>query len=344
MNITGKIDEDFFEEYIAPYVGADRGDIILEPHFGADFGVFEIKDVWCAVATDPIFILRDLKVEQAAWYGFHILISDIVMTGQPPSHLSLTFNLPPDITEQTFECIMQVFDAEARSIDSSIITGHTGVYDNCSFPMIGGATVLTYSNNRDCIYPTGATPGDDIVITKGPAIETVGVLAKIFDENIDLATSVVKQAKERFKDISPIRDAITAAEAGTVSAMHDATERGVYNAFFELATASRVKLSINQDAIPISSGVKEICEHFDIDMWTASSEGTVIMTTDPDDTPKILQSLRDAGIPTATIGTVKRGSGVEINGTPLSRPSDDPFWPTYQRLAEKYEITERRSF
>ncbi|MFB6186301.1 MAG: AIR synthase related protein, partial [Halobacteriaceae archaeon] len=257
-----------------------------------DFGVFEIKDVWCAVATDPIFILRDLKVEQAAWYGFHILISDIVMTGQPPSHLSLTFNLPPDITEQTFECIMQVFDAEARSIDSSIITGHTGVYDNCSFPMIGGATVLTYSNNRDCIYPTGATPGDDIVITKGPAIETVGVLARIFDENIDLATSVIQQAKDRFQDISPIRDAVIAADAGTVSAMHDATERGVYN----------------------------------------------------DDTPKILQSLSNAGIPTATIGSVKRGSGVEINGTPLSRPSNDPFWPTYQRLAEKYEISERRSF
>jgi hydrogenase expression/formation protein HypE len=332
----GKASRRFFEAYIAGRTGADRGDVRLGPTYGADFGAFDVGESVVALATDPVFVMRELGIERAAWFAFHICVSDVALSGLPPAHVSVALNFPPGTSAETFDAIWEVFDREARDLGASLTTGHTGTYEGCAFPTVGGATALAVGDPADLVVPTGARPGDRVVVTKGPAIETTGLLGTLFGDDLPLSEDAVAAAEDRFWDASPVRDALTMAAAGGVTAMHDATERGLANGLHELAAASDVALAVNRDAVPVLPGVDAVCEHFDIDPWTASSEGTVVATVEPDSVTAVLDALDAEGIPAAEVGVVEAGSGVTVDGAELAEPNTDPLWPAYQRARERF--------
>lgn len=327
----GKVDRTFFEEHIGDRLGASRSDVQLGPIYGADFGVISIGEHILALATDPLFVLRDLGLERAAWFAFHIVLSDVALSGLPPTHLSIDINLPPGTDPDTFSTIWSVFDREASDLGVSIVTGHTGAYAGSAFPTIGGATGMAVGEPGSLTLPTGAEPGDSLLITKGPAIETTGILAVVFGEYLDLPAGTIEAAKARFKDASPIQDALVAAAAGPVTAMHDATEGGVLNALHELAEASEVGFDVDSEQMPVLGGVREVCDAFEIDPMRASSEGTVLLTVESGGEAAVLGALEAEKIPAAVIGEVQERVGVRVNGDETSIPEVDPFWGAYRR-------------
>jgi hydrogenase expression/formation protein HypE len=331
----GKVGAEFFAERLAGRFGAQRGDVSLWPTHGADFGVVDVGERALIVATDPLFVLRELGIERAAWFAFHVAVSDAALSGLPPSHLAVTWTLPPGADPDEFERVLEVFDREARDLGTSVVAGHTGAYEGCAYPTVGGATALAVGDPADLVLPTGAAPGDRLLITKGPAIEAVGTLAVRFGGRLDLPEPTVTAARERFAEASPVRDALTAAAAGPVTAMHDATERGVDNALHELAAAGGVHLTAERERFPVAPGVREVCEHLGIDPWSASSEGTVVLTVREGGARAVLDALREAGIRAAAVGRVETGEGVSMDGVPLSVPESDPYWPAYARLREQ---------
>jgi len=332
----GKASGAFFDEHIADRTGADRADVRLGPTYGADFGAVDVSDRVVALATDPVFVLRELGLERAAWFAFHICVSDVALSGLPPAHLAVDLNLPPGTSTETFDRLWDVFDREARDLGASLTTGHTGTYEGCAFPTVGGATALAVGDPDDLVVPTGASPGDRVVVTKGPAVETTGFLGVLFGDDLPIGGDEAAAARERFADASPVRDALTMAAAGDVTAMHDATERGLANGFHELAAASQVGLAVDRDAVPVLPGVDAVCEHFGMDPWTASSEGTVIAAVDPGSVDGVLAALADEEIPAAEVGVVEAGGGVTVDGDPLPEPTADPLWPAYQRARDEY--------
>ncbi|MFC7044713.1 AIR synthase family protein [Halobacteriaceae archaeon GCM10025711] len=314
MEELGKVGREFFDEVIFPRLGADRSDVAFGPRHGADFGVVSVGDRALALATDPVFVLTTLGLERAAWYGFHIVVSDVALSGLAPTHLSIDVNLPPSATREEFETIWTVFDEEARDLGVSIVTGHTGRYEGAAFPTIGGATAMAVGDPDDLVLPSGASPGDRVVVTKGPAVEATGVLAVQFGDHLGLPPATLAAARDRFEEMSPVEDALTASAAGPVTAMHDATERGVEGALHELAHAGAVELAVERDRFPVGPGVREVCDVFDIDPWTASSEGTVIMTVRPDGVDDVLAALDREGIRAADVGEARDGDGVVVDG------------------------------
>lgn len=335
---SGKANRDFFGDHIAGRTGADREDVLLGPTYGADFGAVTVGDRVLALAADPVFVLRDLGLERAAWYAFHICVSDVALSGLPPAHLAVDLNLPPGTDPATFDAIWDVFDREARALGTSLTTGHTGTYEGCTFPTVGGATAIAVGDPDDVVLPTGASPGDRVVVTKGPAVESAGLLAVLFGDDLPLEAAVVDAASERFEEVSVVEDALTAAAAGDVTAMHDATERGLANGFHELAAASDVRLAVERDAVPFGPGVREVCDYFEMDPWTASSEGTVVLTVDPDSAGDVLAALHAGGIRAADVGVVEPGAGVTVDGDPLPEPESDPLWAAYQTGRERFGV------
>lgn len=339
MAELGKIDRAFFDAYIQPNLGAEREDVTLWPNHGVDFGAVDVDGTALVMATDPVFIMPSLGMERAAWFAFHILMSDVAVSGIPPSHLSIDFNLPPEITNEEFETVWTTMDAEATDLGVSVVTGHTARYEGCNYPMVGGGTALAVGDHEDLIRPDGAQVGDRIVITKGPAVEATGLLSIQFEslmrEQLDRET--VDRANERFYDMSPVRDALTAANAGPVTAMHDATECGVYGGLYELARAAGVGLDVDRSAIPVRPGVEETCAFFDIDPWSSISEGTLITSIRPEGVDSVLDALEAEGIPAADIGSVEAGSGVVVNDEPIEHPGEDPFWAAMAEYAAKQE-------
>ncbi|MFB6120199.1 MAG: AIR synthase family protein [Halobacteriaceae archaeon] len=335
MPELGKADREFFDKYIYPNLGADRDDVTLGPQHGVDFGVIQVGEQAVALASDPVYIQATLGLEKAAWFGFHVLLSDVAVSGIPPSHLAVDVNLPPEITDEEFRTVWETFDREARDLGVSIVTGHTGRYQGCNYPMVGGATALSVGDPEDVVRPDGARAGDSVIVTKGPAIEATALLANEFEEYIDLDSEAMDAAKERFWDQSPVKDALTAAAAGPVTAMHDATECGIYGGLYEVARAGGVRIEVDRDRVPVLPGVRELCDAVGIDPWISISEGTLLLTVDSDGTEDVLAALDDEGIPAAEVGHVVAGSGVEIDGEEVDHPGTDPFWATFGEYAQR---------
>jgi hydrogenase maturation factor len=232
-----------------------------------------------------------------------------------------------------FAAVWAGLHEEASDLGVSVVTGHTARYEGCSFPWVGGATALAVGDAADVVRPDGARPGDDLVVTRGPAVETTGLLTTLFPDGVDLPPETLATAQERLDEASCVRDALTAAAAGPVTAMHDATEGGLHGAFAEMAASAGVRLDVGRDRVPIRPGVLETCAALDIDPWTATASGSLVVTVDPAGTDDVLAALEARDTPAARVGRVTEGTGAYVDGERITVPSVDASWAAYSRLS-----------
>ncbi|RLC41317.1 MAG: AIR synthase, partial [Candidatus Coatesbacteria bacterium] len=134
----GKISQDVFNELIYPRLGAKSNKVIVGPYHGIDVGIVEIGNRAVAMTTGPVFIVPEYGWERSAWFAIHILLSDAVTSGLAPSYLSIDLNLPLEMTRQQLEIVWETIHKECERLGVSIVCGHTGRYENCHYPMVGG--------------------------------------------------------------------------------------------------------------------------------------------------------------------------------------------------------------
>lgn len=343
---VGKVEADVFYRVLYPRLGAARPEVLVGPRHGVDAGILDIgAGRVMAVTTDPFFVVPAYGWERAAWFAVHIVASDAATTGLTPSHLSIDLNLPPSITDDDLEQLWLGIDRVCREIGMAIITGHTGRYEGCAFPMLGGATVLAMGRVDEYVTSAMAQPGDAVLITKGVAIETAALLAVSFPDLLlpRLGPGVVDAAQRRFWDLSVVRDARIATSVGVrdhgVTAMHDATERGLFGGLHEIAEASGVGMVVDRDAIGMPPEARAICDLFHINPCETSSEGTLILTCTASYAAEVMARLGDEGIAAYEIGEVvppEQGIRLRTDGRdePLPVPAADPFWPAYVAARE----------
>lgn len=343
---VGKIASGVFRDTIFPRLGASRDDVLVGPRHGLDAGIIRVGGGQVlGITTDPFYVQPELGWERAAWFAVNIVASDAATTGLIPSHLAVDLNLPPAMTNADLaELWTHVHDA-CRKLGLAVVAGHTGRYEGCSFPMLGGATVLALGPEDCYVTPSMARPGDAVVITKGVAIETASLLAVSFPDRLvpHLGAETVQRAQNLFWRMSVVRDAAVATSIGVrgegVTSMHDATERGLFGGLHEIAEASGVGMVIEANSIGMAPEVRAICSHFGIDPFTTSSEGTLILTCGAPMAEVLVQRLGEHGIPAYRIGEVlppKGGLQLLRDGRSesLPHPKDDPFWPAFTRARE----------
>lgn len=342
----GKISPEFFNHYIYPQLGSKRDDVLIFPQHGVDIGIIELSDnKVMAITTDPIYIVPQYGWEKAAWFAWHILASDVTTSGFPPSHAVFDFNLPMSITESEFEKVWNVIHQECIKYGTAVVTGHTARYTGTDYPMVGGATFMAIGQKDKYLTPKFAEVGDYIVITKGAAIEAVGIFANTFKNFIKekLGNEIFTKAENLFYKMSTVDDALTSVKIGVreegVTSMHDATECGVLGGVFEVAQASNKGIIIYKDKIPVLPEVKAVCDLFNMDPYISISEGTLVITVKPQKADLLINELNNNGIDCAIIGEIlplEKGRWiVEGNETKkLEHPRVDPFW---QAFAKAYE-------
>ena len=337
----GKIHPEFFNKVIYPRLGnADRS-VIVKPQHGVDFGVIDLGDKVMVLSADPFYMARELGIEKAAWFAVHILASDVAVSGIKPRYMAVDLNLPPEMTEDELARMWDTVHKECKKLGIAIVTGHTARYAGCNYPMVGGATVFGIDKKSKLIKPK-INVGDLIIVSKGPAIETTGLMSayfpKFLEEKYDRA--FVKKAQAVYYQMSTVKDASIAAKAGGVTAMHDATECGVFGGLYEMAAHSKVGLNIYVDDIIIQDVVKKTCECFEIDPYCAISEGTLLASAKRNRAKAVVAALENEGIPASIVGeavNVKNGihtynKSVEKK---LEHPKIDPFWGKFEEYLKK---------
>ena len=334
----GKISQQVFEELIYPRLGAKNPNVLVGPMHGVDTGIIRVGNRALAITTDPVFIVPEYGWKRAAWFAIHILLSDVVTSGLTPRYLAIDFNLPMDITEEQLEIVWKTIHSECRRYGVSVVTGHTARYGNCGYPMVGGATVIAEGGLGDYVEPRFVRPGDSIIVTKGPAIEAAGIFAAMFPDRLEkeFGAAFARRAEKIFWKMSVVEDALAVVSVGVrdkgVTAMHDATECGLWGGLYEMAQAGGFGVRVVKERIPVMPCVREICDLYGIDPYKSISEGTLIVMCRPNKTNHVLAALRRRHIPCAAIGEVTRRKRVIVENDreiPLVHPVVDPFWAAY---------------
>lgn len=329
----GKVDRSFFEEYVYPRLGAERDDVALGPAPGVDFGLLDLGETGLVVATDPVSIVPELGLDRAARFALHVVLSDVAVSGTAPTHLAIDFTLPPDMSDEDFATVWAAIDEECESLGVSVVTGHTARYPGCSLPWVGGATAMAVTDPDDVVRPDGARPGDALVVTKGPAVEATGFLTTCYPEAFDLPETTLDAAQSCIERTALVRDATTAAEAGRVTAMHDATECGLAGALVEMAESAGVGFEVARDRVPVQPGVAAVWDALDVDPWHVTTSGTLVIAVEKDDAAAVVDALEARGTDAAVVGRVREGTGVTVDGEHLDHPDVDPSWAVYADLA-----------
>lgn len=335
----GKISQRVFETSILPRLGARRSEVLVGPLHGVDAGIIALDaEHVMALTTDPLFVMPECGWRRATWFAVHIVASDLATSGLAPQYCTIDLNLPPTCSDKCLDNLWEGIHLACLEIGVAVITGHTGRYDGADFPIVGGATMIGQGPAGGYVTPAMANPGDRVLLTKGAAIETTAMFGALLGHRLQdsLGAETARAADALFESMSVVEDARVAASVGLrgdgVTTMHDATERGVWGALHELASASGVGLLIDQDAILVRPETLLVCDLFGIDPFTCSSEGTLLLTCGPTREGEVMRRLRDSGIAVCSIGEVRPVSaGVRSikAGTeqvaPL--PTHDPFWP-----------------
>jgi hydrogenase maturation factor len=207
--------------------------------------------------------------------------------------------------------------------------------------------MIGIGETNEYVTPAFAKEGDKIIITKGPAIEASGILASMFPRLIEkeFGTEFNQKAQKIFFKMSVVKDALIAIGVGVrndgISAMHDATECGIWGGLYEVAQASHLGVRIEKEKIVIEDCVAEICDYFSLDPYASISEGTLIITCREHKADQVVKLLNKEDIRASIVGELtKPEKGMILidkkKEEKLRHPLVDPFWRAFFEASTKY--------
>jgi hydrogenase expression/formation protein HypE len=340
---VGKLSPEDLNRLILSHIGAASQDVVVPPKAGVDAGAIDIGNGnVLVVAEDPIFTLPGLPLSFFGWATVHIGASDVAVMGVRPQYMTYSLLLPPTTTDLEISEIVDSIDRAAKELDISIVGGHTAYYPGISSPLIGGVTVFSIAPRSELVTPMGARPGDDVILTKGPGIEAVGVLAITMKKELERAIGIelVQKAEALAYRMTVVEDALIAKASGGVTSMHDATEGGVIGGLFEVANASGVGMRLDEGLMINTPEIRAVCGHLGIDPLKIISEGSLIITCHQVSSKKIIADLKERNIESSVIGKVTDQKGERIikrmdgRDEGLAVPSVDEFWPVFFRALQ----------
>jgi hydrogenase expression/formation protein HypE len=333
---VGKINRGAFDSFVLNNLGARRSDVLVAPAYGVDVGVVKVGHAVLVVKIDPLAIVPQLGWDKSGWAAFHLLASDITTSGLAPSFMMLDMNLPKAMDWTALGKINRAISDECKRYGVAIVGGHTARYGGVDYPIVGSASMFAVGENGRYVTSQMATIDDDVLITKSLGIESAVYLSHFYPEKIvdSLGRKSLNKIRNMFYQLTTVDDALAAAKVGIgedgVTAMHDATEGGVFNAVYEIAEASGLGVEINYDELPMEDAVVDILSLFKIDPCRCSSEGTLVLTVKPQKTFDVMRALVENGIRVSKVGKIKKGIHRILikNGRkhPLTPTLVDPYW------------------
>jgi hydrogenase maturation factor len=328
----GKVDKKSFDDIIFPQLGSKDDTVLIGPQHGVDAAVIDLGDKVMVLTEDPTFGMPVL-MPYFGWCIVHICASDVAVLGVKPRYMSICILLPPETKDETLRNFWGQVHEECKKLGIAIVGGHTGIYPGIGYPLNGGCTVIGIGKKEQLTPACNAKVGDKVIMTKGPAVEAVGILAYQAEKDLEkeLGKDLVERAKKYFLEMTVIKDALTAGKYS--HAMHDATEGGLLNGVYEIAEASKKGVTVYEDKIFIPEEIEKVCSYFNIDPLISIGEGTLVITAKEENTNRIIQELKNNGIKAYVIGeiTERERKFVRKDGTEetLEPVKVDPFWNAY---------------
>jgi hydrogenase expression/formation protein HypE len=301
--------------------------VIAGGKVGQDAALIKMGDRCLAVKTDPITFATD----EIGWYAVNINANDIACTGAVPRWFLATLLLPENSTTPALvDNIFTQIQTACADLGISLIGGHTEITHGLNRPLVIG-NMLGEVLPENIVTTAGAQPGDDLILTKGIAIEGTAIIAG--EMRSALLPHFAAETLDAYANflhtpgISVVKEAAIATAVGGIHAMHDPTEGGIATGLHELAQAAQVGLQIFADKLPYLPETMALCRHFGLEPLGLIASGALLIAADPQFTPKITAALAANGLKAAVIGNVTPPE----NGIWLMSSSESIPLPTFDR-------------
>ena len=299
---VGKLPPELLARFLHSLESTDTS-LIIGPRVGEDAAVIDIGNQYLVAKTDPITFATDA----IGWYAVCVNSNDIAAMGALPRWFLATILLPEDASVQLTETIFEQLTGACEQLNITLCGGHTEVTHGLSRPMIAGF-MLGLVEKDELITSAGAQAGDDLLLTKGMAIEATSIIARERAVEVEqkYGHAWLSRAQGFLYDpgISVLRDAQIACSVGGVHAMHDPTEGGLATAVHELVQCSEKGVCLWEDELPIACESRQLCDDYDINPLGAISSGALLLAVDPTFSSRIIHALEDVQIPCARVGKV----------------------------------------
>ena len=336
---SGKLPNDFLDRFLQEH-SLDDPTLLVAPGMGEDTAAVippANEDV-IVLKSDPITFAED----RLGYYTLAINANDIATSGATPRWLLTTLLFPVGSTAAEIHSLIRELQQVSREFRITLCGGHTEITEAVNKPIAVGQMVGTVEKER-LIDKRRMAKGDQILLTKGVAVEGTSILARECAEELEtlgMTQSEIRRCQEFLFDpgISILAEAQIAAQSA--SAMHDVTEGGLATALQELSAAGGNHLRVGVDQIPVFKETQRVCELLDIHPFGLIGSGSLLLTCSPGSSEALLENMREAGISAAAIGEVlEEGAGVEaVDGS--GRPVE---WPNFEadelgRAFEKIKV------
>ncbi len=290
----GKISEPILKRSIIKEIKYKKKEVLKGASVGSDAAIIKIptSELVTAVATYSGEIMLSGKRALIS------AVNNIVASFASPIAVMISITATRDIGEKQLREFMSMMDTLGKSLGVQIAGGHTQVSEHVTEPVI---TVTSYGKLE--VKEKQVQAGYDIVMSGTAALEGTVLLAILKNEELkERFTSIyIDKAKEYTGEMSVLSEAAVAIKHG-VAAMHDTSKSGVFGALWELGERLKTGMEINLKSIPIYQETVELCEFFDINPYTFTSLGGLIMVTE--DGAGLVRELVATGKKAAIIGKI----------------------------------------
>lgn len=317
---VGKLPMDFLQGLLERYGGQD-GRLVVGPRVGEDAAVLDMGERYLVIKSDPITFATD----EIGWYVVHVNANDIAAMGATPRWLLLTLLLPEKQTDrQAIESIFRQVDQACQSLGVVLCGGHTEITYGLDRPIAVGLMLGEVEKER-LVCTSGVQEGDDVILTKGIAIEGTSLLAREVGDRLlaHVGPELVARGERFLKEpgISVLRDAAVVCRVGHPHAMHDPTEGGLAMGLWELAQASGTRIEVDLSSVPIFPETAAFCQALNLNPLGLIASGALLVAADPGESERMVGALAREGIGGTVIGRAVEGpAGVQVR-------SDDGLEP-----------------
>ncbi|MEB3886235.1 hydrogenase expression/formation protein HypE [Lyngbya sp. CCY1209] len=252
--------------------------------------------------VNPLFFPGG-DIGSMAIYG---TVNDLAMAGARPLYLSVGFILEEGLPMTTLWRIIQAMQMAAKRAGVKIVTGDTKVVDRGKgdgiFINTSGVGIIEHPL---AISPTSVQSGDAVLVSGDLGRHGIAIMA--VREGLEFETTIES-------DSAPVADVVLELlNAGVdIHCLRDLTRGGLASALNEIATATDLKIAIDENKIPVREDVGGACEILGFDPLYVANEGRFVAFIPEKDREKSLAILQQKESSACAIGTVGDRTGARV--------------------------------
>ena len=235
-------------------------------------------------------------------------VNDIATSGAKPLYLSVGFVLEEGMLIEDLRRILVSMRDSAAEAGVRIVTGDTKVVekghgDGC---YINTAGVGVLAEGVD-LSGSHCKPGDVVLVSGTLGDHGIAVIST--REGLSFSTDIESDAAPLAALIAAVLQA-----APEVRCFRDPTRGGLASTLNELASASKVAITVEESAVPVRDQVRGASEMLGYDVFQVANEGKMVAIVPAAQAAAALEAMRGApyGADAAIVGSVAEGPAGKV--------------------------------